>query len=87
MPFSMGTASISEIFLYSLWKFYVGTRLEIRQSIMLDVEALSNTFDDFYKNCFNHDEDENNPAVLRNINGYIEETYIPITYTPYLSES
>ena len=87
MPFSLGTASIAEMFLYSLWKFYIGTRIEIRQSIMLDVEALSHTFDDFYKNCFNHDNNENNPSILRQINGYNEATYIPVIYTPYLSET
>jgi hypothetical protein len=87
MPFALGTASIAEMFLYSIWKFYIGTRLEIRQSIMLDVEALSHTFDDFYKNCFNHDDNENNPTILRQIDGYNEETYIPVVYTPYLVET
>ena len=87
MPFALGTASIAEMFLYSLWKFYIGTRLEIRQSIMLDVEALSNTFNDFYKNCFNHDDNENNGDILRQIDGYSEATYIPVIYTPYLSET
>ena len=87
MPFALGTASISEIFLYSLWKFYIGSRLEIKQSIMLDVEALSHTFDDFYKNCFHHDENENNGDILRQIREYNEETYIPVVYTPYLTET
>ena len=86
MPFSLGTASIAEMFLYSLWKFYIGTRLEITQSIMLDVEALSNTFDNFYRNCFNHDEHENDPAILSQIDGYKQESYIPTQYTPYFAE-
>jgi len=87
MPFSLGTASIAEMFLYSLWKFYIGTRLEIRQTIMLDVEALLNTFDIFYKNCFTNDDKENDPVILRQIYGYDEATYKPIRYTPYLVES
>ena len=87
MPFSLGTASIAEMFLYSLWKFYIKTRLEIKQTIMLDVEALSHTFDDFYRNCFTHDEKENDPAILSQIEGYNEVTYIPVIYTPYLVES
>ena len=87
MPFSLGTSSIAEMFLYSLWKFYIGTRLEIRQTIMLDVEALLNTFDVFYKNCFTNDDKENDPVILRQIYGYDEATYKPITYTPYLVES
>ena len=59
MPFNLGTASIAEMFLYSLWKFYIGTRLEIRQTIMLDVEALTSNFDVFYRNCFHNDVNEN----------------------------
>ena len=87
MPFALGTASIAEMFLYSLWKFYIGTRLEIRQTIMLDVEALTSNFDIFYKNCFNNDDNENNPTILRQIEGYNEATYIPVVYTPYLVET
>lgn len=87
MPFALGTASIAEMFLYSLWKFYIGTRLEIRQSIMLDVEALTNNFDVFYNNCFNHDDNENNPSILRQIEGYNEATYISVLYTPYFNET
>jgi hypothetical protein len=58
MPFSLGTASIAEISLYSLWKFYIGLDLGINQNILLDVEALTLPFNTFYKNCFEIDEEE-----------------------------
>ena len=86
MPFALGTASIAEMFLYSIWKFYIGTKLEINQNIMLDVEALTTNFDVFYKNFFTHDENENNPDILKLYNEYDEKTYIPVKYTPYFIE-
>ena len=52
MPFELGTASIAEIFLYSLWKYYIGINLIINPLIMLDVEALTLPYEIFFKNCF-----------------------------------
>lgn len=42
--------------LYSLWKYYIGTPLNINQNVLLDVEALTLPFTIFYNNCFNGDE-------------------------------
>ena len=52
MPFTLGTAAIAEIFLYSLWKYYIGSNLIINQHIMLDVEVLTLPYEIFKKNCF-----------------------------------
>jgi hypothetical protein len=60
MPFYLGTASIAEIFLYSLWKKYIGTNIKINQNIMLDVEALTLPYQLFKKNCFEKDTEEGN---------------------------
>ncbi len=84
MPFQLGTAAIAEIFLYSLWKFYIKSSLTINQNIMLDIEALSNTFDIFYINCLNRDSEENNQNILTEIKEYNKNKYIPVDYTPYL---
>jgi hypothetical protein len=71
MPFSLGTASIAEMVLYSLWKYYIRNDIKINDNIMLDVEALTNPFDIFYDNCLTNDSNE----TINNIN-----------YTPYLIE-
>jgi hypothetical protein len=84
MPFQLGTASIAEMFLYSLWKFYIGENLRINNNIMLDVEALTIPFDVFYRNCFIRDEKENDPSILQQFDTYNETTYKPVEYTPYL---
>jgi len=76
MPFRLGTASIAEIFLYSLWKKYVGKNIQINQNVMLDVEALTLPYDLFKKNCFEKDDGED----IKDKNG------IKINYTPYLIE-
>jgi hypothetical protein len=60
MPFHLGTASIAEIFLYSLWTAYLNKTIKINQNIMLDVEALTLPYDIFYKNCFEKDSEEGN---------------------------
>ena len=52
MPFQRGTASISEISLYILWKKYLDSDLLLNKNIMLDVEALTLPFHIFYENCF-----------------------------------
>jgi hypothetical protein len=84
MPFQLGTAAIAEMFLYSLWNFYIGSNLRINKNIMIDVEALTIPFDVFYRNCFIHDNQENDISILRQMDGYDEATYKPIIYTPYL---
>jgi len=53
MPFYLGTATIAEILLYSLWEKYTDSFIEINSSIMLDIEALTLPFNIFYNNCFN----------------------------------
>jgi len=53
MPFQRGTASIAEMSLYSLWKYYIGIPLNINQNVLLDVEVLTLPFSIFYFNCFN----------------------------------
>jgi hypothetical protein len=57
MPFFLGTASVAEIALYSLWDTYINIdgscNLKINQNIMLDVEALSMGYREFYYNCIN----------------------------------
>jgi hypothetical protein len=70
MPFNLGTASIAEIVLYSLWEYYIGMEVRINDNIMLDVEALMTPFDIFYDNCLN-----DNNEIIDGIN-----------YTPYLYE-
>ena len=62
MPFQLGTAAIAEIFLYSLWKKYIGKSIKINQNIMLDVEALTLPYEVFKKNCFEKDNEEGNVA-------------------------
>jgi len=52
MPFELGTAAIAEMALYSLWEYYIGTRISINKNIMLDVEALTLPFNIFYQNSF-----------------------------------
>jgi hypothetical protein len=71
MPFNLGTASIAEIVLYSLWEYYIRNEIKINDNVMLDVEALMTPFDIFYENCLN-----NNNEIINGIN-----------YTPYLFES
>jgi len=55
-PFRAGTAAISEISLFTLWDKYININgdkpLYINENIMIDVEALSHSFTDFYHNCF-----------------------------------
>ena len=58
MPFQLGTASISEIMLFSLWKKYIGYDLILNKKIMLDVEALTLPFDIFYINCITSTEND-----------------------------
>lgn len=70
MPFYLGTASIAEMFLYSLWKYYIRKIIKIRQEVMLDVEALSLPHNIFVKNCLEKDDKEGNNII----------------YTPYLIE-
>jgi hypothetical protein len=57
MPFDFGTAAIAEWSLFSLWNTYINIdksiELKINQNIMIDVEALSLPFTDFYHNCLN----------------------------------
>lgn len=59
MCFLAGSASISEMSLFTLWNTYVnidGTKpLIINPNTMLDVEVLSLTFTNFYHNCFNEE--------------------------------
>ena len=57
MPFEKGTASIAEMSLYLLWKYYIGTSIIIKSNILIDIEALTLPFDIFYKNCLNHNDD------------------------------
>jgi hypothetical protein len=56
MPFELGTASISEMSIYSMWKYYLNEDLILNSNIMLDVEALTLSFDLFYHNFLNKDE-------------------------------
>jgi hypothetical protein len=57
MPFEKGTASIAEMSLYLLSKYYIEKNLIINPNILLDVEALTLPFDIFYENCLNHKDD------------------------------
>ena len=68
MPFELGTASIAEMVLYSLWKCYIGTDITINDHVMIDIEALTLPFDIFCSNCLN-----NRNEIIDSIN-----------YTPYL---
>ena len=54
MPFKLGTASIAEMMLYSLYQYYLDKKVVIRRNIMLDVEALMLPFPIFFDNCFNN---------------------------------
>lgn len=76
-PYMAGTASISEISLFTLWNKYVNHNntepLFINQRIMIDVEALSHSFTEFYHNCFNKDQFNSKYTpyfYLRNKNNY-----------------
>ena len=61
MPFSLGTAEMS---LYSLWGKYIKTKiLIINQNIILDVEALSLPFTEFYHNCLNKESNSNTKYI------------------------
>lgn len=57
MPFSLGTSSISEMSLYTLWNTYININgfepLYINKNTMIDIEALSLPYTEFYHNCFN----------------------------------
>ena len=57
MPFRLGTASISEISIYSLWKYYIKTPLKIKENILLDIELLTLPFNKFLENCLVHSDD------------------------------
>ena len=57
MPFSLGTAAIAEIILYSMWKKYIGYDLILNKKIMLDVEALTLPYKIFYKNFISITDD------------------------------
>jgi hypothetical protein len=63
MPFMLGTASIAEVMLYSMWEYYLGEKVKIDQKCLLDVEALTLPFDNFYKNCFESDGTEYTPYL------------------------
>lgn len=63
MPFILGTASIAEVMLYSMWEYYLGEKVKIDQKCLLDVEALTLPFDNFYKNCFESDRTEYTPYL------------------------
>ena len=73
MPFISGTSSISEIALYTLWNTYInidGRRpLNINKNTMIDVEALSLTYTQFYYNCFNKETEDDiyTPYFLNDI--------------------
>ena len=55
MPFDLGTASIAEMSLYTLWDTYINKdgskKLIINPNIMFDVEALLMPFSQFHNNC------------------------------------
>jgi len=61
--FLLGTASIAEISLFTLWDTYINIDgnepLILNQNTMIDVEALSLPFSEFYNNCFNQEIDRN----------------------------
>ena len=63
MPFMLGTASIAEVMLYSMWEYYLGEKVKIDQKCLLDVEALTLPFDNFYNNCFETDGTEYTPYL------------------------
>lgn len=69
MPFTLGTASIAEMMLYSLYQYYLDKKVVIRQNIMLDVEALMLPFPIFFENCFMNKDDTYTPYLR-------EENYI-----------
>jgi hypothetical protein len=57
MPFRLGTASIAEMSLFTLWDTYINKdgskKLILNQNVMIDVEALLLPYSKFYNNCFN----------------------------------
>jgi hypothetical protein len=63
MPFELGTASIAEMMLYSLYQYYLGKKVVIRPNIMLDVEALMLPFPLFFENCFMNKGDGYTPYL------------------------
>jgi len=73
MPFILGTSSISEISLYTLWNTYINIDgkkpLNINKNTMIDVEALSLTYTQFYYNCFNKESEDDiyTPYFLNDI--------------------
>lgn len=71
MPFMLGTASIAEILLHSLWEKYIGSIIYINENTMLDVEALTLPFSIFYDNCFNGRTNDNYTPYI------IEEDKLP----------
>ena len=60
MPHNFGSAFVAEVLLYSLWAKYINgfdnnnyeRRIFIKETILLDIEALTLPFDKFYENCF-----------------------------------
>ena len=62
MPFSLGTASIAEMSLFTLWDTYINKdgskKLILNPNIMIDVEALLLPYSKFYNNCFNKESPE-----------------------------
>jgi hypothetical protein len=57
MPFHLGTASIAEMSLFTLWDTYINKdgskKLILNPNVMIDVEALLLPYSKFYNNCFN----------------------------------
>jgi len=99
-PYCAGTASISEISLFVLWNKYVNYNntepLFINQNIMIDVEALSHSFTEFYYNCFNKDQYNSKYTpyfYLRNENDYTKtrneviRNYYRSTKEPFLKKN
>jgi hypothetical protein len=85
MIFSLGTASIAETSLFTLWDAYVNIDgndpLILNKNTMIDVEALTIPFSNFYINCFNKESDQNkytpyfidkNVDMINNINNKID---------------
>lgn len=56
MPFELGTASIAEMILHSLWRFYLNKKIIINKNTMIDVEALTLPYSLFKNNCFGNEE-------------------------------
>jgi len=57
MPFKLGTASVGEMAIYTLWNTYVKDEtgksipLKINVNTLIDIEALSLPYSVFYENC------------------------------------